>query len=102
LPFGSASVTLTDAARAALDQLAPCLSRRNYLVGGHTDNRGSPANNRTLSKDRAQAVVDYLVDAGVPTGRVTAVGYGESRPIISNRSERGRARNRRVAFRFKR
>ena len=102
IPFGSASVTLTDAARAALDQLAPCLSRRNYLVGGHTDNRGSPANNRALSKERAQAVVDYLVDAGVPAGRVTAVGYGESRPIISNRSERGRARNRRVDFRFKR
>jgi outer membrane protein OmpA-like peptidoglycan-associated protein len=102
IPFGSATVDLTEAARAALDQLAPCLSRRNYLVGGHTDNRGSPANNRALSKERAQAVVDYLIEAGVPARRLTAVGYGEARPIISNRSERGRARNRRVDFRFKR
>lgn len=102
IPFGSASTDLTEAARAALDKLAPCLSRRNYLVGGHTDNRGSAANNRALSRERAQAVVEYLVDAGVPTRRLTAVGHGESRPIISNRSERGRARNRRVDFRLKR
>ncbi|MGC1439237.1 MAG: OmpA family protein [Burkholderiaceae bacterium] len=102
LPFGSASVELTDAAKATLDLLMSCFSGRNYIVGGHTDGRGLASNNRKLSQERAQAVVDYLLSQGAPASRLTATGYGESRPIVSNRSERGRARNRRVDFRIKR
>ena len=51
-----------------------------------------------LSDERAKAVVAYLVKKGVPEGAMTAKGYGSEKPIASNDSEEGRARNRRVEF----
>ncbi len=67
-------------------------------VEGHTDNQGDPDENQTLSEERAQAVVDYLVDGGVAAGRLTAVGFGEDRPIADNGTSDGRAQNRRIDF----
>ena len=67
-------------------------------VQGHTDSRGSDRHNQDLSQRRADAVRDYLVGQGVAAGRMTSRGYGETRPIESNGTREGRARNRRVEF----
>jgi outer membrane protein OmpA-like peptidoglycan-associated protein len=67
-------------------------------IAGHTDSRGSEDYNRRLSQGRTQAVVDYLISQGIAPHRLRAVGYGESRPIDTNDTEEGRAKNRRVEF----
>ncbi|GIV37878.1 MAG: hypothetical protein KatS3mg032_2257 [Cyclobacteriaceae bacterium] len=67
-------------------------------IAGHTDSRGSDDYNQRLSQGRTQAVVDYLISKGIDAGRLKAVGYGESRPVDTNETEEGRARNRRVEF----
>jgi len=67
------------------------------VLEGHTDSRGSDQYNLSLSQRRADAVKAKLVeDYGIPGARVSAVGYGESRPIATNNTDSGRARNRRV------
>jgi OOP family OmpA-OmpF porin len=65
-------------------------------IGGHTDNVGEDAMNMTLSQDRASSVADYLIAHGVDPLRVTATGYGETSPVDTNNSAKGRTRNRRV------
>ena len=67
-------------------------------VEGHTDNQGNAATNQALSEKRAQAVVDYLVRAGLPASRFTAVGYGSARPVATNDTDEGKAQNRRIEF----
>ncbi len=68
-------------------------------VDGHTDNVGNPESNRKLSRERAEAVVMYLVEKkGVDAERLSAKGFGDSQPIAENKTERGRAKNRRVDF----
>lgn len=67
-------------------------------VQGHTDDRGRDEYNLRLSGERAEAVRQYLIQAGIAAERMTSRGYGESRPIDSNRTAAGRARNRRVEF----
>lgn len=67
-------------------------------VGGHTDNVGAEATNQSLSQKRAQAVVEYIVLAGVERERLVAKGYGESVPIADNSTKDGRAKNRRTEF----
>ena len=67
-----------------------------FTVEGHTDSVGSEKLNQRLSDARALAVKDYLVDHGIDEFRLSAVGYGESRPIASNKTRKGRAENRRV------
>ncbi|HUO00321.1 MAG TPA: OmpA family protein [Bradyrhizobium sp.] len=67
-------------------------------VAGHTDADGDDASNQTLSKKRAQAVVDYLVKAGLPGDRFTATGYGSTQPVASNDTDEGKAQNRRIEF----
>ena len=71
---------------------------RSVEVGGHTDDSGPAAGNQRLSERRAQSAATYLVSQGVATDRVTAVGYGEDRPIESNATEAGQLANRRVEF----
>ncbi|HVX75250.1 MAG TPA: OmpA family protein [Bradyrhizobium sp.] len=67
-------------------------------VAGHTDADGDDASNQTLSEKRAQAVVDYLVKAGLPADRFTATGYGSTQPVASNDTDEGKAQNRRIEF----
>jgi len=67
-------------------------------IGGHTDSRGNDDYNMRLSDARAAAVREYLVNKGIAANRMTSRGYGETRPIESNASRRGRAANRRVEF----
>jgi OOP family OmpA-OmpF porin len=67
-------------------------------IAGHTDSAGEDAANQALSEKRAQAVVDYLVKAGLPASRFTAVGYGSTLPVADNESDEGKAQNRRIEF----
>jgi OOP family OmpA-OmpF porin len=70
-------------------------------IEGHTDSEGIDERNLPLSERRAQAVLDYLIKAGVPAARMKAVGYGASRPVAPNDTSNGRARNRRIEFAVK-
>ena len=85
-----------------LDQVAATLrgnpELRRVRVEGHTDSQGQEDYNDSLSEARAQAVRDHLVRAGVEHGRLEARGYGESRPVETNDTKEGRAKNRRVEF----
>ena len=85
-----------------LNQIAAVLSARPDIQGvsieGHTDSRGSDRHNLELSDARAQSVREYIVTQGIAGDRLTAQGFGESRPIESNTTSRGRAANRRVEF----
>jgi len=99
--FEYGSARLSDELIVLLNTAAGILTRNPTLVGtvdGHTDDVGSSGFNQTLSEQRAQAAVDYLIAAGVDPARVVAVGYGETRPIGDNSTDAGRAINRRIEF----
>lgn len=83
-----------------LDRLAETLIRTNsnIVVKGHTDNVGPEDVNLRLSRERAENVVEYLKEKGVPASRLSVKYYGMSRPVATNDTEEGRARNRRVEF----
>jgi len=66
-------------------------------VEGHTDSIGKVERNQTLSEDRATSVMNYMTGTlRIPSFRIAAVGYGDSRPVASNRTDEGRAQNRRI------
>jgi outer membrane protein OmpA-like peptidoglycan-associated protein len=67
-------------------------------IEGHTDNIGNNQDNLILSEKRARAVYDHLIYLGIPSSQILYKGYGETKPIVSNESEEGRARNRRTEF----
>jgi outer membrane protein OmpA-like peptidoglycan-associated protein/tetratricopeptide (TPR) repeat protein len=88
--------------RSELDKLVQLLNENPGLkieISGHTDNIGQPATNLTLSNNRAKAVVTYLVEHKIAPQRLTAKGYGETRPLADNTTEEGRAMNRRTEMR---
>jgi OOP family OmpA-OmpF porin len=68
-------------------------------IEGHTDNAGPPGMNAELSRQRANAVRDALIQRGIDPERISADGYGAARPIADNGGEAGRARNRRIEVR---
>lgn len=72
--------------------------RLQLRIGGHTDSKGSDEYNLRLSQDRAQAVVNYLIEQGIHADRLQAKGYGENMPVASNETSEGRQRNRRTEF----
>jgi outer membrane protein OmpA-like peptidoglycan-associated protein len=69
-------------------------------IGGHTDNKGSESYNNQLSEKRAAAVVNYLVERGIPAKRLRSKGYGFSKPVADNSIEEGRTVNRRTEFKI--
>jgi OOP family OmpA-OmpF porin len=86
-------------ARPVLDQAAEILHENpgvSVRVEGYTDSSGTPQYNQGLSLRRAESVYRYLVNKGVDPERLTVEGMGQSRPVASNATEEGRARNRRV------
>lgn len=82
-----------------LDNIAKIMQENedfNFVVEGHTDNTGTPEHNLQLSQDRADAIKNYLVSKGIAANRLNAIGYGQTRPLESNDTERGKEINRRV------
>lgn len=101
IAFEQRSVEITAASQATVDQVVQLLIENPDVrveVGGHTDSSGDPETNEILAQDRADSVMAVLVAAGIEERRLTAVGYGDSRPIASNELPDGRARNRRIEF----
>jgi outer membrane protein OmpA-like peptidoglycan-associated protein len=101
LLFASGEATLEPVSDYALEILALIMTgnpEMRIAIHGHTDNVGSDADNLKLSEDRAIAVYNYLIDAGISKERLSAQGYGSTRPVSDNSSQQGRAKNRRVEF----
>jgi outer membrane protein OmpA-like peptidoglycan-associated protein len=97
--FDDTTATIRSVSFPVLDVIVEVLKEHakiSFEVQGHTDSQGDDAENMTLSQQRAEAVVRYLVQRGVEPSRLTAKGYGETRPIESNRTSQGREVNRRV------
>ena len=97
--FESGSARLARSGHAVLQQVAELLRAprtERIEISGHTDSTGSESYNMKLSQQRAKTVVNYLITQGVDPQRMTSVGYGESRPIASNETAAGQARNRRI------
>lgn len=99
--FMSGRYDLRESGKVELDGLVDQIKNSNIeikqiLIEGHTDNVGSNQANYALSQRRAYAVANYLVRKGINQRLINAVGYGEDRPIASNKTPRGRAQNRRV------
>ncbi|WP_367945885.1 OmpA family protein [Aquamicrobium sp.] len=98
--FDFDSATIQAESREQIDQLGQLLAGAGalqVLIVGHTDGQGAFDYNLTLSQRRAQAVVDALVrDYGIAASRLTPAGAGMVSPVASNRTEEGRAQNRRV------
>lgn len=92
---------LKPASLLELEKLVFLLKKFPFMkieIGGHTDNTGDKAKNKTLSLNRAKAVKDYLVSKGIDATRLTAVGYGDTVPVADNSTPEGRAQNRRTVF----
>lgn len=101
IEFAAGKATISTASYPILDSVAAILLANPDLkveIGGHTDNQGDDAANQTLSKDRADAVFEYLLSKGVPAKRLRTVGYGETQPVDTNMTEVGRSHNRRIEF----
>jgi OOP family OmpA-OmpF porin len=99
--FESSSASINADSAGLLDRLVETAMRcpsTNVEIVGHTDGSGAEEFNRELSEKRAQAVADYLVKAGLPADRFTAVGYGGALPIAPNDTDEGKAQNRRIEF----
>lgn len=97
--FDFNSDKLRDESKTVLDKIVSILKENaswKMTIEGHTDNIGGEAFNRTLSENRAKAVLNYLTTAGIDSSRLSASGKGLSNPIAPNENELGRAQNRRV------
>ena len=99
--FDTDKYELKPESRSELENLINLLQTNGKIrieISGHTDNAGTPAYNLILSKNRAKAVYDYLVEHGISSVRLTYEGYGLAKPIDTNETEQGRANNRRTEF----
>ncbi len=99
--FEPNQAVLTPGSLPILDRAVAMLREHSSIrieIAGHSDNLGPADQNRTLSQARAEAVRSYLMAKGIEGARLTAVGYGPDKPIESNATPQGRAKNRRVEF----
>ena len=100
--FDTGKATLRPESTAELERLQKLLTETPALkleMSGHTDDVGEAAMNQDLSQRRAQAVVTYLTQHGITAARLTAAGYGETKPVVPNTSKGTRQLNRRTEFR---
>jgi outer membrane protein OmpA-like peptidoglycan-associated protein len=101
--FATNSSTINPNAYASLDSVAGVLVKSpdtTITVSGYTDSVGKADANLQLSKKRAESVANYLVNKGVNSQRIQAVGFGAQYPIASNDNEQGRSQNRRVEIKI--
>ncbi len=99
--FEAKRATLDPDSTSILDHLIETALRcpnAKVEVAGHTDADGEDSFNQALSEKRAQAVIDYLVKAGLAADRFTAIGYGATQPVAGNDTDNGKAQNRRIEF----
>ena len=99
--FESASAELDNASATTLAKVAAAIKSCPDVIvqiEGHTDDEGTQRNNQTLSLQRARSVLDYLVKAGVNAEQLEPVGFGKTRPMVANKSDEARAKNRRIEF----
>ena len=100
--FETDSAVLVERSKRLLDQVANELEAhpevKRVLIEGYTDAVASKGHNQKLSDDRVAAVKSYLVEKGISANRLRTRGFGERKPIGSNKTEEGRAKNRRVEF----
>ena len=97
--FNSGKATIRPESNLKLEEIVKVMnnfSTANFVLEGYTDSTGSVVKNLQLSKDRAAAVKEYLVANGINADRLSSEGYGIEKPIASNKTEAGRAQNRRV------
>lgn len=101
ITFDTGKATLTADADKEINRIKDLMVKYpelKYEVQGHCDNTGSDAINDKLSQQRAEAIVARLVELGISYDRLTPVGKGSKEPIADNKTEEGRAKNRRVVF----
>ncbi len=101
--FDTDSDRLRDESYVELDHWVALLKVKPTLrleFAGHTDNTGSPAHNKDLSRRRAQSVRSYMVSKGIAKSRMEVVGHGAGKPVATNDTEEGRAKNRRTECRI--
>jgi len=101
--FATAKWRILPKSYGLLNQVAQVLQdypKMEVSIEGHTDSRGSDAYNQQLSENRASSVRQYLIKQGIAPDRLRSVGWGETKPIATNRTRRGRAANRRVEFKI--
>ncbi len=101
--FEPGSSSFTPSSDAALNQLARLMASNpntRIRIEGHTDNTGPESVNLRLSRERAQAVANYLTAGGISDSRLIAKGYGSTQPIDDNFTDVGRARNRRIEISY--
>ena len=99
--FGFDLYDLKPQAKENLDKLVTILNKypdTNIEIHGHTDSKGSIKYNQSLSERRAKAVSDYLISKQIASQRLTTIGFGEEKPVVSNETADGQDKNRRVEF----
>jgi outer membrane protein OmpA-like peptidoglycan-associated protein len=99
--FDSDKYELLPDSKAELNRLIDFMNKNPNLkieIGGHTDNEGSDAHNLALSQNRAKAVFEFLIAAGIKTEKLSYKGYGETMPLNNNDTPEARAWNRRTEF----
>jgi outer membrane protein OmpA-like peptidoglycan-associated protein len=101
--FDTDKFEIKDESKLELDKLVLLLKKFPFMkieIGGHTDNTGDKLKNKTLSQNRAKSVKDYLIAKGIEQTRLSAIGYGDSKPISDNNTVAGRSENRRTVFKI--
>jgi OOP family OmpA-OmpF porin len=97
--FDTGKYDIKPESQPIIDQIAQLMKDNPELklsIEGHTDNVGTAQNNKVLSENRAKSVMNAVMSLGVDASRLTAVGWGQEKPVADNRTEDGRAKNRRV------
>jgi len=92
---------LRDVSKTELNTLVDLMKKNPTMkieLSGHTDNSGIESENKILSENRAKAVMEYLITNGIEATRMSAKGYGSSKPIADNKTEEGKQKNRRTEF----